>query len=383
MSGIGKPQGYWIGDSSGRVLGPLSLQALRDLVASGRLKGASRASRDGSAWEPLPEFAEVRDLVQAPKPNAAFELAQAERVRTQLRALRDANAYDTFGVKPGASLDELRGAFFRLAKRYQPDRLPPDAHAELRSANAEMFDLLSRRMREAEQRAGGAPQAMPPASRPSLTPVPGSLPTVSRPSLTPVPGSLPTVSRPPGSTPVPGSLPTVPRPPGATPVPGSLPTVPRAAAPAGAAARGATPPPRSTPTPAPRAPAAPAPFTYDASEFVGLQRRGEERLHADIRCTTQSVGIFTDHRVVNISSGGIFIATPTPLRLGTKLNVTLHFEEPPGKMELLGTVVWEHTLEDGRQPRGYGVRLDARAAERKVLEEFVRKHRKDQDQEKK
>ncbi len=32
-----KPQGYWIGDAAGRMLGPLTLQALRDLVASGRL----------------------------------------------------------------------------------------------------------------------------------------------------------------------------------------------------------------------------------------------------------------------------------------------------------------------------------------------------------
>jgi uncharacterized protein (TIGR02266 family) len=119
------------------------------------------------------------------------------------------------------------------------------------------------------------------------------------------------------------------------------------------------------------------PFTYDASEFVGLQRRTEDRLHADIKCTTQSVGIFTDHRVVNLSSGGVFIATATPLKLGTRLNVTLHFEEPPGKLELLGAVVWEHTLDDGRQPRGYGIRLDVRPAEKKLLEDFVKRHRQD------
>jgi uncharacterized protein (TIGR02266 family) len=139
-----------------------------------------------------------------------------------------------------------------------------------------------------------------------------------------------------------------------------------------------TPPPVQRPTPPPvqRAePARPAPFTYDASEFVGLQRRNEERLQADIKCTVRSVGIFTDHKVVNLSSGGIFIATGTPLRLGTRLNVTLHFEEPPGKMDLLGAVVWEYTLDDGKQPRGYGVRLDVRPAERKVLEAFVHKHR--------
>ena len=312
-----KQPGFWIGDATGRVLGPLSLQALRDLVASGRLRGASRASRDGEQWVALSEFSEVQDLLVAPRPSQSFELAQAERLRVQLRGLRDLGPAETFGVKPGASLDELRGAFFRLAKRFQPDRLGPEAHPELRSANAEMFDLLSRRMREAEQSAGVAPAAAP------VTAAAARVPAAPRP--TPVP------QRP-------------------TPPP-----VARAAA------------------PGPAQP--PAPFTYDASEFVGLQRRGEERLQADIRCSVRSVGIFADHKVVNLSSGGIFIATPTPLRLGTRLNVTLHFEEPPGKMDLLGAVVWEYTLEDGRQPRGYGVRLDVRPAERKVLEEFVRKHR--------
>ena len=38
---------YWIGDSVGRVLGPLTLQSLRELVSSGRLKAVTRASRDG------------------------------------------------------------------------------------------------------------------------------------------------------------------------------------------------------------------------------------------------------------------------------------------------------------------------------------------------
>ncbi|HET9450061.1 MAG TPA: PilZ domain-containing protein [Aggregicoccus sp.] len=311
-----KQPGYWIGDSTGRVLGPLSLQALRDLVASGRLRGASRASRDGHTWLALPEFAEVKDLLSAPRPSSELELAQAERVRGQLRALRDLGPHETFGVRPDASLEELRGAFFRLAKPFQPDRLAPEAHAQLRAANAEMFELLSRRMREAEQRAGAAPAAARPASAQRLTPPPQQ----------------------------------------------QRPTPP--------------PPQRPAPPPAARAaPQPPPPFTYDASEFVGLQRRGEERLQADIKCTVRSVGIFTDHKVVNLSSGGIFIATPTPLRLGTRLNVTLHFDEAPGKMDLLGAVVWEYTLDDGRQPRGYGVRLDVRPAERKVLEEFVRKYR--------
>ncbi|RKH01368.1 J domain-containing protein, partial [Corallococcus sp. CA047B] len=141
--------GYWVGDSLGRVLGPLQLQAFRELIASGRLKTAVRASRDGTNWIPLQELPEVRDLFAA-APSPSVESQQAERLRTQLRGLLHLPPHEVFGLKPQATLDEFRTAFFRMAKRFSPDHLSPDLHPELRKISVEIFDFLSRRIREAE-----------------------------------------------------------------------------------------------------------------------------------------------------------------------------------------------------------------------------------------
>ncbi|MCP3104091.1 GYF domain-containing protein, partial [Myxococcus sp. K15C18031901] len=157
--------GYWVADNLGRVLGPLALQALRELIASGRLKAAVRASRDGTQWVALQELPELRDLFTA-RPTASVEQQQAERLRTQLRGLQNLPPLEVFGAKPTASLDEVRLAFFRMAKRFSPDHLSPDTHPDLRKVSAEIFDFLSRCMREAEvlfsQGAFQPPRPQPP-----------------------------------------------------------------------------------------------------------------------------------------------------------------------------------------------------------------------------
>ncbi|RKH40489.1 TIGR02266 family protein, partial [Corallococcus llansteffanensis] len=168
--------GYWVGDSLGRVLGPLQLQAFRELIASGRLKTAVRASRDGTNWVPLQDLPEVRDLFVAPPVTSpSVELQQAERLRTQLRGLLHLPPHEVFGLKPQASLDEFRSAFFRMAKRFSPDHLAPDLHPELRKISVEIFDFLSRRIREAETLVlkGAVPPPPPPPPRLDMS---GALP---------------------------------------------------------------------------------------------------------------------------------------------------------------------------------------------------------------
>jgi uncharacterized protein (TIGR02266 family) len=284
---------YWIGDSLGRVLGPLTHQALRELIGSGRLKAVTRASRDGTAWEPIENFTEVRDLLAAAnKANPAAEQQQAERLRQQVNNLQNAPAHQVFGVKPDAPLEEMRGAFFRLAKRYSPEHLSADTHPELRKAHTEIFELLARRMREVEAQ---------------LTP---------------------------RSTPV---------------VRTGTPAHGRAAV--------------------QQAPA----YTYSAEEFVGLQMTRNERLQVDIKVSARNAGIFTDHRIINLQAGGLFIPTDKPLKLGTKVELVLNFEQPQRQIKLRSSVIWEYTQDDGKQPRGYGLGLaDLRTEERGFLDEFLR-----------
>jgi uncharacterized protein (TIGR02266 family) len=288
---------YWIGDSLGRVLGPLTLQSLRELVGSGRLKAVTRASRDGSSWVPIEQLNEVRDLLAAAASAASpsAEQQQAERLRQQVRVLQNAPTHQVFGVKQDAPLEEMRGAFFRLAKRYSPEHLAADTHPELRKAHAEIAELLARRMREVEAQ---------------LTPR-------------------------------------------ATPVA-------RPASPAGAR---------------PGQQQAPA-YTYSAEEFVGLQAGRHERLQVTIKLSARNAGIFTDHRIINLQSGGLFLPTDKPLKLGTKVDLVLDFEQPERQIRLRSSVIWEYTLDDGKQPRGYGLGLaDLRPEERAFVEEFLRAQR--------
>ncbi|HEX8819988.1 MAG TPA: TIGR02266 family protein [Archangium sp.] len=286
---------YWIGDTLGRVLGPLTLQSLRELVGSGRLKAVSRASRDGSSWEPIENFTEVKDLLAAAsKSNPAVEQQQAERLRQLVRSMQNAPAHQVFGVKPDAPLEEMRGAFFRLAKRYSPEHLTPETHPELRTAHAEIAELLARRMREVEAQ---------------LTP---------------------------------------------RAAPGARTTTPNAV------------------RAAQHAPA----YTYSAEEFVGLQMTRNERLQVDIKVSRRNAGIFTDHRIINLQAGGLFIPTDKPLKLGTRVDLVLNFEQPPRQIKLRSSVIWEYTLDDGKQPRGYGLGLaDLRAEERGFIDEFLRNPR--------
>ncbi|GMU09460.1 TIGR02266 family protein [Corallococcus caeni] len=381
--------GYWVGDSLGRVLGPLQLQAFRDLIASGRLKTAVRASRDGTNWIALQDLPEVRDLFTTAAPTPSIESQQAERLRNQLRGLLHLPPHEVFGLKPQASLDEFRLAFFRMAKRFSPEHLSPDLHPELRKVSVEIFDFLSRRIREAETLfLQGAMQ--PPAPPPPRLDMSGTLPSAPPASPLPLSGSAiharpPPVVIPP--TPVPG---TMTRPAAAsippTPVPGTLTRpVPPPAPP--------RPPPVMTPTARPVAPPAPAPAptppapvrrpvaapapSYSSAEFVGLERRSDDRLHADVRVTMKNTGIFTDHRIINLSSGGLFIGTDRPLRLGTQVELTLRFDDPERVMTLRSSVIWENSLEDGKNPRGYGLRLSAlRAEERDFIQQYVRRTKK-------
>ncbi len=355
--------GYWVADNLGRVLGPLALQALRELISSGRLKAAVRASRDGNTWVALQELPELRDLFAAAQPTQSVEQQQAERLRTQLRGLQNLAAHEIFGIKPHASLDELRLAYFRMAKRFTPDHMAPDTHPELKKVSAEIFDFLSRRMREAEA-------LYTQGAQPARTVAPPRLDLGGATAAPPVAPARPPVA--PMAPPV-AAMP--PRPPpvmhAAAPMPARAPIAPPPAPAAPAPVYRTHPAPAPQPPPASTVRKATTAPTYSSAEFVGLERRSDDRIHADVKVSLQNAGIFTDHRIINLSSGGLFIATDKPLRLGTQVELTLRFDDPPRVMTLRSAVIWENSIEDGKNPRGYGLRLSHLRKEEK---EFVQQY---------
>ncbi|WP_241759084.1 TIGR02266 family protein [Pyxidicoccus parkwayensis] len=348
-----------------------------------------RASRDGTQWVALQELPELRDLFATARPTQSVEQQQAERLRTQLRGLQNLSAHDIFGVKPHASLDELRLAYFRMAKRFTPDHMSPDTHPELKKVSAEIFEFLSKRMREAEalymqgaQQARPAPPrldmhggAVAPAVAPVMAPVAPAMAPVA-PVVAPVAPARAPVA-PPVAAPPPRPPPVVQA--AAAPMPARAPVAPAAApTPVMRPQPAASPPlrthtlPSQSPAPAPSVRKAATEPSYSAAEFVGLERRSDDRIHADVRVTVQNAGIFTDHRIINLSSGGLFIATDKPLRLGTQVELTLRFDDPARVMTLRSSVIWENSLEDGKNPRGYGLRLShLRPEEKEFIQKFL------------
>ncbi len=145
-------ESYWVSDAEGRVLGPLPLQTLTELVAAGRIREVANVSRDGDRWVPLSAVPEVHSLFQGPEASAREqeEFKKANQLRTQLASLRNRPAHEVLGVLADATLEQHRTAFFALAKRFHPARLPPGTHPSLREACHETFQFLSDLMQTVE-----------------------------------------------------------------------------------------------------------------------------------------------------------------------------------------------------------------------------------------
>src|SRR5271169_6665852 len=177
---------YWIGDAEGRVLGPVSLDVVQELVNTGRLQDVTHASTDGHRWGPPEQFPEILALLlHAPRPEALLELERQEagRVWDQLRGMQGKAPHELFHIEQDASVDAYRNAFFKLVKRFYPDRVRAQAHPDLRRAYSDAFHFLSRLMVhiENELAAGHTVGAMPALS---YTPLPALAPEPLRPAAT-------------------------------------------------------------------------------------------------------------------------------------------------------------------------------------------------------
>jgi len=328
---------YWIGDVEGRVLGPVSLDVVQDLVNTGRLTEITRVSRDGRTWGAPSGFPEVMTLlVNAPSADSLLqsERQEAARVREQLRAMQGRPPHEIFRLDRNASVDAYRNAFFKLVKRFYPDRVRAQAHPDLRKAYADAFQFLSKLMVHIEKElASGAPVSPMPVVRAVPPPAPGE----DEP-LTPLPTPVPQTMRP--LTVVPRSLTPPPRPSPLTPPPRrSLleKTQPLRTSPLGSSSSD-------------------APFSYQAHEFVGFERR-EDRMEVTIQVTARNSRMFTDHPLANLKTDGFFLACARSLPLGTLVDVIFRFEEERREVRSRGRVILENTGGDPAHPSGFGVRF--------------------------
>ena len=101
----------------------------------------------------------------------------------------DVNLYAILGVEPGASPDEIRGAYRRAARASHPDLHPGDASAIDRFKRVQAaYDVLGDPVRRAAYDAPPAPTSSAPPPRAPTPPAP--TPTAAAPPVSEPPVSL-------------------------------------------------------------------------------------------------------------------------------------------------------------------------------------------------
>lgn len=163
---------YWICDAANRILGPLALSTVRELVASGRVREINKVSKDGKRWQSVKETPEIaramaEGLAEGGERSQRFKAAQ---IRTRLASMRGRMPHEIFGIPRNSALDHYRTAFFRLVKPFHPDKLGEDTHPDLRDASVEMFKFLSALMVEAETEVGRQPSGPRTSAQTSTSP---------------------------------------------------------------------------------------------------------------------------------------------------------------------------------------------------------------------
>lgn len=99
------------------------------------------------------------------------------------------------------------------------------------------------------------------------------------------------------------------------------------------------------------------------------ENRGHPRLPVKIKVDFTSDDAVRSAFSLNISAGGIYLATSKPLPSGDTVVLQLYLPSLDGPVEVLGEVVWSNAHPDGRNdfPEGMGIRFTN-------LSSFVEEH---------
>ena len=100
----------------------------------------------------------------------------------------------------------------------------------------------------------------------------------------------------------------------------------------------------------------------------------EPRYQVDIQVDEQTSSMFTAGRVTNISRGGLFMESPTPLPIKSRIDLALQLPEIRTVLHLQGRVVWTYDIRrtNSRIMTGTGIKFEDMSPEqRQVLEWYL------------
>ena len=107
------------------------------------------------------------------------------------------------------------------------------------------------------------------------------------------------------------------------------------------------------------------------------EARRDSRLQHEILVAYRTVDGFMTDWAVNISRGGLFVNTRSPLEIGSEIKLIISLPDGNFPFDLIGRVTWVNAPSDGRHPGpapGMGIEfLDVDAEKRSRLETFVEK----------
>src|SRR5690606_22187748 len=121
-------------------------EVVRELWVTRRLDAQASLSVDGGkTWMPITRVPGLglAEQKRAEPDRLAADREKAKALRAEMEKKRGVAPHTIFGVARDAPIAEWRAAFFKLAKPYHADRVPPESAQEWKDACAMAFRFYS------------------------------------------------------------------------------------------------------------------------------------------------------------------------------------------------------------------------------------------------
>ena len=107
--------------------------------------------------------------------------------------------------------------------------------------------------------------------------------------------------------------------------------------------------------------------------------RGNDRASVQMEVSYKESGSFIKSYIINVSGGGLFIKTATPLPLDSRVTLSLTLPEDPEIMKLEGVVVWTNPRGGKNSfPKGMGIKfIDMKKEHSEKIDKLVKEHKKE------